>query len=380
MPAQWLQLPIKHLSQLWPLFNVDGTENKSGQLLFYTDLQVQTGQQTINFIFFLSDLGEHKAILGYPWFVAFQPCIDWKWGQINTTQLPVIFSAPNTEKAKYTHRTKRHQTAWKDCYFIGQVTLATPVATPLKKIPKECQQHHKVFSEEQSQWLPSHSIWEHAIELLPGAPNSLPRWLLPLNLEEKNKIHKFVQEHLNWGTIHIFKSPYAANFFFVKKKDRKLWPVQDYWLLNKWTKKNKNVSPLINQVIDHLSGCTLFTTVDIHWGYNNIQIKEGDEWKAAFLTPEGLFEPTVMFFGLTNSPATFQTMINAIFQQDIGEGWLLVYMDDIAIHTTKLAHESKEQHWQWHQNYIHRILTKLEDNDLYLKPEKCKFKKEEINT
>ena len=57
----------------------------------------------------------------------------------------------------------------------------------------------------------------------------------------------------------------------------------------------------------------LFTTVDIQWGYNNIWIKEGNEWKAAFLTSEGLFEPTVMFFGLTNSPATFQTMMNAIF-------------------------------------------------------------------
>ena len=86
--------------------------------------------------------------------------------------------------------------------------------------------------------------------------------------------------------------------------------------------------------------------VDIHWGYNNIQIKEGDEWKVAFLTPEGLFKPTVMFFGLTNSPATFQTMMNTIFQQQVGKGWLLVYMDDMAIHTAKLPHESKEQHLQ----------------------------------
>ena len=85
-------------------------------------------------------------------------------------------------------------------------------------------------------------------------------------------------------------------------------------------KKNKHVSPLISQVTDCLSGCTIFTTLDIHWGYNNIWIKEGDEHKAAFLTLEGLFEPTVMFFGLMNSPATFQTMMNAIFQQEVGEG------------------------------------------------------------
>ena len=147
--------------------------------------------------------------------------------------------------------------------------------------------------------------------------------------------------------ICISKSPYAANFF-IKKKDGKLQPVQDYCPLNKWTKKNKNISPLINQIIDRLSGCSLFTTVDICWGYNNIWIKEGDEWKAAFLTPEGLFEPTVMFFGLTNSPATFQTMMNTIFCQEVGEGWLSIYMDDMAIHTAKLPHKSQEQHVQQH--------------------------------
>ena len=153
----------------------------------------------------------------------------------------------------------RHWTMHKDCYFIGRVTFATPTTMPSPKIPKEYQSHHKVFSEEQSQWLPSHSIWDHAIELLPGAPNSLPGWLLPLNLEEKAKIHKFVQEHLAWGMIHhISKSPYAANFFFIKKKDGKLQPMQDYWPLNKWTKKNKNVSPLSQRYIYTLYGLHVY--------------------------------------------------------------------------------------------------------------------------
>jgi hypothetical protein len=89
--------------------------------------------------------------------------------------------------------------------------------------------------------------------------------------------------------------------------------MQDYHPVNKWTKKNCNVSPLILLVINQLAGCTLFMKFDIQWGYNNIRIKPGDEWKAAFLMPEGLFEPTVMFFGLTNSPVTFQMMMNTIF-------------------------------------------------------------------
>ena len=93
--------------------------------------------------------------------------------------------------------------------------------------------------------------------------------------------------------------------------------MQDYRPLNKYTKKNRNVSPLIPQVIDRLAGCTLFTKFNIRWGYNNIRIKEGDEWKAMFLMPQGLFEPLVMFFGLTNSLATFQAMMNEIFRMEV---------------------------------------------------------------
>jgi hypothetical protein len=171
----------------------------------------------------------------------------------------------------------------------------------------------------------------------------------------------------------------VANFFFVVKKDKKLRPVQDYQPLNKWTKKDRNVSPLIPKVIDRLSGCTRrFTKFDICWGYNNVRIKEGDEWKAAFLTKQGLFKPLVMFFGLTNSPATFQQMMNTIFREEVSQGWLSVYMDDLAIHTKPEAGEMEEQHRQRHRDYIHHILDKLEEYDLYLKPEKCEFELEQM--
>ena len=169
-----------------------------------------------------------------------------------------------------------------------------------------------------------------------------------------------------------------ANFFFIKKKDGKLQPVQDYRPLNKWTKQNRNVSPLIPLVINRLAGCTLFTKVNVHWGYNNIRIKPGDKWKAAFLTPEGLVEPTVMFFGLTNSPATFQIMMNTIFQPGVAAGHTSVYMDDIIIHTKRWKDEMEEQHLQRHCKLVHEMLDELEANDLYLKPEKCTFEQDEI--
>ena len=379
--AKWLKLPIKELAQPRKLFNVDNTENVSGELKHYTDLQVQTGSKITKLRFFLTHIGEQKAILGYPWFAANQPKIDWKQGWIDHTQLPIIFRADNAKRAIFTPRWKNiPRPTNRDRYFIGSVTIHPKQAkTTQTSLPEEYKRHKKVFDKQKSQRLPCHTIWDHAIELLPNAPKSLPGRLLPLTQEEIMEVHKFIDEHLKRGTIRESWSPYAANFFFVKKKDGKLRPVQDYRPLNKWTIKNRNVSPLIPATIDRLSGCTLFTKFDVRWGYNNIRIKPGDEWKAAFLTPEGLFEPKVMFFGLTNTPATFQMMMNTIFRKEVAEGWLSVYMDDIAIHSKKRPLETEEQHRQRHKIYIHHVLDKLEKHDLYLKPEKCAFEKDEID-
>ncbi len=90
----------------------------------------------------------------------------------------------------------------------------------------------------------------------------------------------------------------ASPFFFIKKKDGKLRPVQDYRKLNEMTIKNHYPLPLISELMDKLRGAKYFSKVDIRWGYNNVHIKSGDEWKAAFRTNRGLFKPTVMFFGL----------------------------------------------------------------------------------
>ena len=102
--AKWLRLPIKHMDEPRKLLNVDGTENKSGELRHYTDLQVQTGNNRTNLRFYLTELGEQKAILGYPWFAAAQPKIDWKRGWIDHTQLPIILRAGDAKKAIFVPR------------------------------------------------------------------------------------------------------------------------------------------------------------------------------------------------------------------------------------------------------------------------------------
>ena len=110
---------------------------------------------------------------------------------------------------------------------------------------------------------------------------------------------------------------------------------------------------------------TLFTKFDVRWGYNNICIREEDQWKAAFITPFGLFEPTVMFFGFCNAPPTFQVFMNHIFADMIAERWLKIYMDDLGIYTK----DDLELH---HQCTCH-VLSCLREHGLSLKISKCSF-------
>ena len=127
------------------------------------------------------------------------------------------------------------------------------------------------------------------------------------------------------------KSRYVAPCFYIPKKDRSLQLVQDYQKLNQVTIKDKMPLPLIREVIDKLKEARYFNKLDLIWEYNNVQIKEEDEWKAAFLTNKGLFEPQVMYFGLCNSSGTFQQMMNSIFWKLLHEGILANYMDDFVI-------------------------------------------------
>ena len=117
---------------------------------------------------------------------------------------------------------------------------------------------------------------------------------------------EFIDENLRSGKICPSKSPQASPFFFIKKKDGGLRPCQDYHYLNSHTVRDAYPLPLISDLINKLKDTKVFTKFDVLWGYNNVRIKEGDQWKAAFITHWGLYEPTVMFFGMTNSPPTFQ--------------------------------------------------------------------------
>jgi hypothetical protein len=155
--ARWLKLPIQTLNQPWKLFNVDGTENKTGALHYYVDLSLQTGGQRTNHRFYLSDLDKNNIILGYPWFATSQPRIDWARGWIDSAQLPIILRTTNATKARFVPRTRNVPRAYEEekIYCIIRHVEDIPqdvnpfniVPENLAKIPTHYHKHLKVFSE-----------------------------------------------------------------------------------------------------------------------------------------------------------------------------------------------------------------------------------------
>jgi len=192
----------------------------------------------------------------------------------------------------------------------------------------------------------------------------------PLSRNEREEVQQFIQDHLRKGYIRPSKSPQTSPVFFVGKKDGRKRMVMDYRRLNKQTIKNNYPLPLITDLVDSIGNKKLFTKMDLWWGYNNVWIKEGDKWKVAFTTYVGSFEPVVMFFGMTNSPATFQGMMNEIMRDLINEGKVTVFVDDVLVGT-----DSEEGH----NEIVAEVLKRLEENNLYVKPEKCSWKTSKVN-
>ena len=136
----------------------------------------------------------------------------------------------------------------------------------------------------------------------------------------------------------------------------------DYHNLNDQTIKNNYPLPLITELIDNMGSKKVFTKMNLRWGFNNVRIKERDEWKGAFTMHIGSFKPTVMFFGMTNLPTTFQAMMNKILRDLINKEKVAAFVNDVLVGT-----EIEEEH----DEIVEEILKRLEKNDLYIKPEKC---------
>ncbi|KAG1967775.1 retrotransposable element [Pimephales promelas] len=210
------------------------------------------------------------------------------------------------------------------CGGTGHYAYSCPEeAGDLSNVPAEYLDLKEVFSKSRAASLPPHRPYDCAIDLLPA----------------------------------------GAGFFFVGKKDGSLRPCIDYRGLNNITVKNTYPLPLMSSAFERLQGASIFTKLDLRNAYHLVRIREGDEWKTAFNTPRGHFEYLVMPFGLSNSPAVFQALVNDVLR-DMIDQFIYVYLDDILIFSSSL---------QEHVQHVRRVLQRLLENGLFVKAEKCDF-------
>jgi len=227
-----------------------------------------------------------------------------------------------------------------------------------------------VFGKVKSERILVRKVWNHVIDLRDNFRVSKVR-VYSLSRNEKEEIQKFVNEHLKKGCIRPSKLPQTLLVFFVSKKDGGKHMVMDYRRLNKQTIKNNYPLPLITDLAEFMGNKRVFTKIDLQWGYNNMRrIKEGDKWKVVFTIYIGSYELVVMFFGITNLHTTFQGMMNKILRDMINKGKVATFVDDVLVGT-----ETEEGH----DEIVEKVLRRLEENDLHVKPEKCAWKVQKVN-
>jgi Reverse transcriptase (RNA-dependent DNA polymerase) len=360
--------------------NVDETENKQGTIWYYMDLDLHVNSKTHMERFLITGLGNQKVILGLPWLWKHNPEINWKEGTLHWRTMTMEEELDEEEPLnrpinaldkvllKYLGMENEVWINSKDnlaTRLAAEVNQKKPDLTPEQLVPPEYHEYLDIFDEDKANWFPDTWPWDHKIEMKSGfEPKSFKTY--NLTPEEQIELDKFLKENLDKGYIKPSQSPMASPFFFVKKKDGKPRPCQDYRYLNDWTVKNAYPLPLISKIMDEIKGTKFFTKFDVWWGYNNVRIRTEDQWKAAFKMNRGLFEPTVMFFGMCNSLATFQAMMDSIFSDMIEECMVIIYMDNILI----FANNQEDL-----QKHTKMVLQWLWEHDLFLKPKKCKFNK-----
>ena len=234
-------------------------------------------------------------------------------------------------------------------------------------VAKVLSEFDNVMPPELPKKLPPRRNIDHKIELEPGArpPARAPYRMAPLELAE---LRKQLDELLEAGYLQPSKAPYGAPVLFQKKQDGSLRMCVDYRALNKVTIKNKYPVPNVADLFDRLSKASYFTKLDLRAGYWQVRIAEGDEAKTACITRYGSFEFLVMPFGLTNALVTFCNLMNDVLYEFL-DSFVVVYLDDIVVYSETL---------QAHVEHLRRVFSRLRENSLYVKKEKCEFCQQEI--
>ena len=209
---------------------------------------------------------------------------------------------------------------------------------------------------------PSRGVFDHTIPIEHGArPVNIRPYSYPL--KQRDIIENMVQETLNMGVIQHSNSPYASPVVLVGKKDGSWCLCVDYRRLNQQTIKNKFPIPILEELVDKLSGARIFSKVDLRSGYHQLRMNASDVFKTAFKTHLGYFEFLVMPFGLTNAPTSFQNWMNQVFKP-LFRKCVLIFFVDILIYS-----KSKEEHW----THLQQVFQIMRVNKMHANESKCVF-------
>jgi len=354
--------------------NVDGTNNSRGAITYQVECNVFYKGHMERMRMDVCNLGKTEVILGMPWLAAHNPEINWETGEVKMTRCPPLYGGKGQKKEKVKRIATEEEEkiirwAIDDKEDWGREEEIEEDHRKIEEmVPKKFLKWRKVFEKVELERMPKRKIWDHAIDLKETFKPQKRR-IYPLSKNEREEDQNFVEDQLRKRYIRPSKSPQTSPVFFVGKKDGSKRMVMDYCNLNDQTIKNNYLLPLITELINNMGSKKVFTKMDLRWGFNNVRIKEGDEWKGAFTMHIGSFEPTVMFFRMTNLPATFQAMMNEILRDLINKGKVAAFVDDVLVGT-----ETEEGH----DEIVEEILRRLEENDLYIKPEKCVWKARKI--
>ncbi|KAL0180404.1 hypothetical protein M9458_025846 [Cirrhinus mrigala] len=286
-------------------------------------------------------------ILGCPWLVKHNPIISWGTGEVlkwaKDCNLNCFPDLPQAVKI----------------IPVFVTSVESPVSNQSVDIPAIYSNFDDVFCPKRASQLPPHRPWDCAIDLVPNA--SLPKGkIYLLSLPESKAMEEYIREALSQGYIRPSTSPAASSFFFVSKKDGGLRLCIDYRVLNHQTIKFRYPLPLVPAALEQLRSAVIFTKLDLRSAYNLIRIREGDEWRTAYVTPTGHYEYQVMPYGLVNAPSVFQNFIHEVLREFLHH-FVIVYIDDILIYSKSEAE---------HQHHVAEVLQRLREHQLYLK---CSF-------
>uniref|UniRef100_A0A8C6NPQ6 Gypsy retrotransposon integrase-like protein 1 n=1 Tax=Nothobranchius furzeri TaxID=105023 RepID=A0A8C6NPQ6_NOTFU len=358
-----LKIPLTLLDHPVPVTSVDGRPLMPYPITHRTqNLRMTIGEHVETLHFLVIHAPTTPLILGHSWFRLHDPHISWSTSKVMAWGVNCRLHHPSPGS-------QPRETPPKDV-DLTQLPGSQPRETPPKDVdltllPPQYHDLARVFAKEPTTKLPPHRPYDLEIRLQPGTTPPRGR-LFSLSPAETQAMDAYINEALQKGFIRHSTSPGAAGFFFVKKKEGDLRPCIDYRGLNKITIRDRHPLPLMSTALDATAQATLFTKLDLRSAYNLIRIKEGEEWKTAFITPTGHYEYLVMPFGLCNSPAVFQRFITDVLRDMLGR-WVFVYLDDILIYS-----RTAEEHTQ----HVRAVLSRLLEHDLFCKLEKCAFHQE----